>query len=271
MDTAKQKSKWRISTVVLVALTLALTAGVAYAAYRVYVDIYLPSQQAQQHVEEIDPQYEAAMRAYEGVLQEYKDAFEQNASAQETADWPHVSQVYLRFMSGSARQWYYAEHDLNGDGIPELLIGGKLSFSSYDEHTFYDIWSYGGGGLIQVARGSIQQAYSLREGDVVMSYAQLVTDTYLSGFRFYTPTSDEFVDAAEGDGMGLPNFTEKEVLVIDPVNFGDEVGTYTHTSNGEVVEHGELADTRMFPEMVDDLLEKRPACTDIAWQMIISE
>ncbi|MDO4290808.1 MAG: zinc ribbon domain-containing protein [Eggerthellaceae bacterium] len=47
MDAAKQKSKRRIPMVVLVALALALTVGVAYAAYRVYTDVYLPSQQVQ--------------------------------------------------------------------------------------------------------------------------------------------------------------------------------------------------------------------------------
>lgn len=48
MDTAKQKSKRRIPLVVLLALALALTSGVAYAAYRVYTDVIVPAMQAQQ-------------------------------------------------------------------------------------------------------------------------------------------------------------------------------------------------------------------------------
>ncbi|MDO4290801.1 MAG: zinc ribbon domain-containing protein [Eggerthellaceae bacterium] len=51
MDAAKQKSKRRIPMVVLVALVLALATGVAYAAYRVYTDVYVPLQQAQRETQ----------------------------------------------------------------------------------------------------------------------------------------------------------------------------------------------------------------------------
>ena len=43
-----QRSRRRVPLVVLVALALALAAGTAYAAYRVYVDVIAPSQQPAQ-------------------------------------------------------------------------------------------------------------------------------------------------------------------------------------------------------------------------------
>ena len=46
-ECTKHRSRRRVPMVVLVALAMALAAGTAYAAYRVYTDMWLPAQQAQ--------------------------------------------------------------------------------------------------------------------------------------------------------------------------------------------------------------------------------
>ncbi len=47
VDSTKKRSRRRVPMIVLVALAMALAAGTAYAAYRIYNDVWLPSQQEQ--------------------------------------------------------------------------------------------------------------------------------------------------------------------------------------------------------------------------------
>lgn len=47
VNSTKHRSRRRVPMVVLVALAMALAAGTAYAAYRVYPDVWLPAQQTQ--------------------------------------------------------------------------------------------------------------------------------------------------------------------------------------------------------------------------------
>ena len=47
VNATKHRSRRRVPMVVLVALAMALAAGTAYAAYRVYIDVWLPAQQTQ--------------------------------------------------------------------------------------------------------------------------------------------------------------------------------------------------------------------------------
>ena len=47
VNDTKHRSRRRVPMVVLVALAMALAAGTAYATYRVYTDVWLPAQQAQ--------------------------------------------------------------------------------------------------------------------------------------------------------------------------------------------------------------------------------
>lgn len=47
VNATKHRSRRRVPMVVLVALAMALAAGTAYAAYRVYTDVWLPAQQVQ--------------------------------------------------------------------------------------------------------------------------------------------------------------------------------------------------------------------------------
>lgn len=47
VNATKHRSRRRVPMVVLVALAMALAAGTEYAAYRVYTDMWLPAQQAQ--------------------------------------------------------------------------------------------------------------------------------------------------------------------------------------------------------------------------------
>ena len=47
VNATKHRSRRRVPMVVLVTLAMALAAGTAYAAYRVYTDVWLPAQQNQ--------------------------------------------------------------------------------------------------------------------------------------------------------------------------------------------------------------------------------
>ena len=47
VNATKHRSRRRVPMIVLVALAMALAAGTAYAAYRVYTDVWLPAQQTQ--------------------------------------------------------------------------------------------------------------------------------------------------------------------------------------------------------------------------------
>lgn len=47
VDSTKKRSRRRVPLIVIVALAMALAAGTAYAAYRIYNDIWLPAQQTQ--------------------------------------------------------------------------------------------------------------------------------------------------------------------------------------------------------------------------------
>lgn len=47
VNATKHRSRRRVPMVVLIALAMALAAGTAYAAYRVYTDVWLPAQQTQ--------------------------------------------------------------------------------------------------------------------------------------------------------------------------------------------------------------------------------
>lgn len=54
VNATKHRSRRRVPMVVLVALAMALAAGTAYAAYRVYTDVWLPTQQGQDEQEIIE-------------------------------------------------------------------------------------------------------------------------------------------------------------------------------------------------------------------------
>ena len=59
VNATKHRSRRRVPMVVLVALAMALAAGTAYAAYRVYTDVWLPTQQSQDEQEIVEAPEEA--------------------------------------------------------------------------------------------------------------------------------------------------------------------------------------------------------------------
>ena len=160
LDSSKKKSKQRIPFVVLVALALALLSGIAYAAYQVYTHYIAPTQRAEtielineaQSDEALDQgadSVENAMKAYEGILEEYRTAlytFLQDANyyddEEHRKEIPHVNLGALsdyEMLSvtnggpGNVDEYNpysgyvytfigYAYKDLNEDDVPELLI-----------------------------------------------------------------------------------------------------------------------------------------------------
>lgn len=140
---SKKKSIRRIPTIVLIALITLLVSSVAFAAYMVYTQVIVPQQQEQARIQA----REDAMRSYDSVIQEWKDALAQYETDPEGAasqsginsfEWvpgtdagsvkyPHVNGLALS-MSGYVLsmsyepQYGYCYRDLNGDGVDELLV-----------------------------------------------------------------------------------------------------------------------------------------------------
>ena len=66
----KKRSRRRMPMILLVALALALATSVAYAAYRVYTDIWAPMQQEQQQKAQAEKDAQEAQDAYNGIIEE---------------------------------------------------------------------------------------------------------------------------------------------------------------------------------------------------------
>ena len=99
-----QRSRRRVPLVVLVALALALAAGTAYAAYRVYVDVIAPSQQPAQTEQAIQGGGEQNAPAQP----EESDA---NAEAPEVTEAPdNILQVSRVLALGSEGEQFITTH-----------------------------------------------------------------------------------------------------------------------------------------------------------------
>ena len=99
-----QRSRRRVPLVVLVALALALAAGTAYAAYRVYVDVIAPSQQPAQTEQAVQGGSEQTTPAQP----EESDA---NAEAPEVTEAPdNILQVSRVLALGSEGEQFITTH-----------------------------------------------------------------------------------------------------------------------------------------------------------------
>ncbi|MDO4290805.1 MAG: hypothetical protein Q4C41_06215 [Eggerthellaceae bacterium] len=274
MDTAKQKSKRRIPMVVLVALALALATGVAYAAYRVYTDIYLPSQQAQVEQQEpvaeepeleTNPEYEAAMQAYEGILDDYRGAL----SAENIAQYPDSFSVPEEVRSqypcvSGMHEWShyvqentsYAFVDLNGDSIPELLL-------SDGGNSVFDIWSFDGTNPVVVAEGWDRNTYALCEGGIVFNHGS--GGAYAGGNSYSVFTGANLKDSDSYDPNRpyadlTSNWKEVEGISWDGTAESDLVGTHVMPDGTTETLYGEDIWAKS-----DQLQQDYPEATDVDW------
>lgn len=197
VGTSKKRARRAIPIPLLIALALALLTGAALAAIYAYNTYFAAQPEAEQteeaaeEPEETEPIEEApqvveepeegnsaeeeALAAYDGILQEYRAVFNAIASGKSADElWDTYPNVNLEpmldyFESNPRDDYQYTYKDLNGDGVPELLIGSNAPYYSWT-NTIYNIWTYSGGELVNVADGMTRDCYALQTNNVIMSY-----------------------------------------------------------------------------------------------------
>ncbi len=152
VESTKHRSRRRVPLVVLVALALALTSAVAFAAYQVYTQVIAPAMQAQQaavstqanetgesgQAGEAEGQTDAeltaeAEAAYQVVIDDYKSALADYAAQgksydqnQFTASHPYIYTDRLCdsgvLDSSKGEKLYYAFAAYEGNDTPVLLV-----------------------------------------------------------------------------------------------------------------------------------------------------
>ena len=284
----KKRSRRRMPMILLVALALALATSVAYAAYRVYTDIWAPMQQEQQQKAQAEKDAQEAQDAYNGIIEEYskalKDAKNGELDRNEIAEkYPHVNSepfpYYSMSLSDSETSDYkYTAKDLNDDGTPELLIGRDMTQygTIYTSIAVYDIWSYQNGNLVHVESGITRGDYSLRENGVIMSRAN--GGAYINGYMMMSLNKGKLYSVEDLDQANVTkaqgNWTNLEGISEERID-----GTTRTSSDNPQVEYTKYADNstgvdsgtctaKQFNSMLDELFAKYPEDTSVEWQTI---
>lgn len=284
----KKRSRRRMPMILLVALALALATSVAYAAYRVYTDIWAPMQQEQQQKAQAEKDAQEAQDAYNGIIEEYskalKDAKNGELDRNEIAKkYPHVNSepfpYYSMSLSDSETSDYkYTAKDLNDDGTPELLIGRDMTQygTIYTSIAVYDIWSYQNGNLVHVESGITRGDYSLRENGVIMSRAN--GGAYINGYMMMSLNKGKLYSVEDLDQANVTkaqgNWTNLEGISEERID-----GTTRTSSDNPQVEYTKYADNstgadsgtctaEQFSSMLKDLFIKYPEDTSVEWKTI---
>lgn len=284
----KKRSRRRMPMILLVALALALATSVAYAAYRVYTDIWAPMQQEQQQKAQAEKDAQEAQDAYNGIIEEYskalKDAKNGELDRNEIAEkYPHVNSepfpYYSMSLSDSETSDYkYTAKDLNDDGTPELLIGRDMTQygTIYTSIAVYDIWSYQNGNLVHVESGITRGDCSLRENGVIMSRAN--GGAYINGYMMMSLNKGKLYSVEDLDQANVTkaqgNWTNLEGISEERID-----GTTRTSSDNPQVEYTKYADNstgadsgtctaEQFSSMLKDLFIKYPEDTSVEWKTI---
>lgn len=266
IGSAKRRSVSAVRMIALVALAVALAAGAAYAAYRVYADVWLPSQQAQQEVqeeaapeqpaEEDDSEYDAAMAAYQGVLDEYREfAIEQKESrGNGQYDWSDKHPDLNWEVVGKLDQPQYCFKDLNSDGIPELLVGS--------ENCILDIASYADGKPIHLYYGTLRGHAFLCEDSVVGFYG---TGGATTGSREYKRLDASLADVSYSVSSNYDSGTNFNTIESISWNGVRERLTVDIIHSDGSSESKSIILDELTP-MVNTFEEKYPLDTSADWQ-----
>lgn len=200
--------------------------------------------------------------AYNDVIDQYKQSLKTAPGKEAADDYPLVNPSYLDLSSGSAKQLYFAERDLNGDGTPELLVGDDSGYDRYGAIEIFDIWTYQDNELTQVAQGNRHHTYSIRTNNLVSMQGQ--DGTTMNGFSVGEPTSDAFTEWTDDASSDDENFIPVETLECDYGTFFDPKFAYIHTTPGGTTTSEECTGSE-FSDMIDDLTAKYPEDTSIEW------
>ena len=171
------QTRIRLTAAVLVLLVL---GGGLYAAYRFgvlqqacntvmqYVEQYRleknpPESQAPESLpaasDQTDPGSEQTMKeAYQQVVSKYRTAIRENWDA--TKCMEEDISLLVTFLT-EADQLNAARMDLDGDGVPELLIT--------DGNVIYDLYTYDQGRTVHVLSGAERNSYSLTDEKILVN------------------------------------------------------------------------------------------------------
>ena len=126
VNATKHRSRRRVPMVVLVALAMALAAGTAYAAYRVYTDVWLPAQQTQN--EQIIEAPEETVEAPEEIIYSVETRSMDVSVPVDPYDAPGKRE---------AQKWYYPhiEASTQSDAVDKINAALEESMRSDVEKT----------------------------------------------------------------------------------------------------------------------------------------
>lgn len=200
--------------------------------------------------------------AYNDVIDQYKETFKTAPGKEAANDYPLVNPSYLDLSAGSAKQIYFAEHDLNKDGTPELLVGDDSGYDRYGAIEIFDIWTYQDNELVQVTQGNRHHTYSIRTNNLVSMQGQ--DGTTMNGFSVGEPTSDAFTEWTDDASSDDENFMPIETLECNHGTFFDPKLAYIHTTPDGTTTSEECTGSE-FSDMIDDLTAKYPEDPSIEW------
>lgn len=126
VNATKHRSRRRVPMVVLVALAMALAAGTAYAAYRVYTDVWLPAQQNQN--EQVVEAPEETVEAPEEITYSVETRSMDVSVPVDPYDAPGKRE---------AQKWYYPhiEASMQSDAVDKINAALEESMRSDVEKT----------------------------------------------------------------------------------------------------------------------------------------
>lgn len=126
VNATKHRSRRRVPMVVLVALAMALAAGTAYAAYRVYTDVWLPAQQNQN--EQVVEAPEETVEAPEEIIYSVETRSMDVSVPVDPYDAPGKRE---------AQKWYYPhiEASTQSDAVDKINAALEESMRSDVEKT----------------------------------------------------------------------------------------------------------------------------------------
>ena len=126
VNATKHRSRRRVPMVVLVALAMALAAGTAYAAYRVYTDVWLPAQQTQN--EQINEVPEETVETPEEITYSVETRSMDESVPVDPYDAPGKRE---------AQKWYYPhiEASTQSDAVDKINAALEESMRSDVEKT----------------------------------------------------------------------------------------------------------------------------------------
>lgn len=283
----KKRSRRRMPMILLVALALALATSVAYAAYRVYMDVWVPYQAEQQQKTQVEKNAREAQDAYNGIIEEYSEALTASASGQLDAEepastnFPHVNEELMidlelgslySLYSDETITYYYAVKDVNDDGIPELFIGSQ-SGSALAKTTIYDVWSYQNEELKRILLGMKNLTYSLRENNLILTAGR--SGVNIVGFDISSLNNQALHDAenewesTSDDWSNVASLSEDRIEYHGSSQTSNATDTvyYEEGQNGSTVKTG-YCTTDQFISMRDDFLNKYPEDTSVEWKAI---